>query len=672
MHKQTTALKVGQLLKPLLKASCRVSLLTLLTLAGTATLEPRLSAIAAPVTQLNQWRFDPASNQLEVILQAGVTPRYFLMAQPARIVLELPNTRLGNVQRQQAYSGAVRQIRAAQFQPETARLVLELAPNVVLAPEQVELERVGGSGNRWVLRPVIATPNPRSTPATPARSTTPTPTPATQIPSPIPTRVLIPVPPPAAAPEQASGAKPVEESVGDGSASPTTPPSVQAAVPPTPPSIEQPAPPTSTEQPTPAPVAPPAATPMEATRPLSSEVPTPLPPRPSLALETPMPPESSLKPAAKPPVAPSTNPTPETIASPNPATESLPPAAAIVPAPLPLPSLPSESVDPPVATVAPTSPPVQDSPAESPAFPTPTIAQVPPSDIPSTLPPATFPPNQSPTVTVPPLGESTPLPPTSADFTVTAPPSTTEAPPLALPSTPTPQAAQPSVTVPPLQRDALPDLSPGRVPMDRPTPTESPVPNRSQTTAAAPVIDFGQPIPELSSAQPPAAIAQTPNPLATNVLLPAGFRLSLRYPGNAPLPLPGEQSRQEVLVLQTEIRDPQGRTIAPVGTSVIGRFETTRSGSRFVTQAIALGTRNLSLAAQSEPLTGDRQVSENRLLINSGIGALAGGILGGFSGFDVLGGAAAGAAVTYLIAPKPATIQPGQTFQVQLTEDLQR
>jgi hypothetical protein len=153
------------------------------------------------------------------------------------------------------------------------------------------------------------------------------------------------------------------------------------------------------------------------------------------------------------------------------------------------------------------------------------------------------------------------------------------------------------------------------------------------------------------------------------VLLPAGSFLDLSYSGDRPLNVAGE-SKQEVLVLQTEIRDWQGNLIAPIGTAVIGRFESGISGNRFVAQAIALGTRNLPLSAESGSLGGNRQVSQNRLFLNSGIGALAGAIIGGFSGLDAVGGAAAGAAVTYVTTPKNATIQPGQVLQVRLTEDL--
>ena len=107
-------------------------------------------AAAAP---LENWRFDPNTNQLEVTVAAGITPRYSLLAQPTRIVLDLPNTQIGAVNPRGTYSGAVREIRVSQFQPNIARIVLELAPNAVLSNQQAQLQQ--SDQNRWTLRPIL-------------------------------------------------------------------------------------------------------------------------------------------------------------------------------------------------------------------------------------------------------------------------------------------------------------------------------------------------------------------------------------------------------------------------------------------------------------------------------------------------------------------------------------
>ena len=124
--------------------------------------------ISAPVTAapLTSWRYDAGANQLEVIVPAGVTPRYSLLTQPTRIVLDLPNTQMGAVDPRGSYSGAVREIRVTQFQPNVARIVLELSPNITLSDPQVQLQQVEDSDQtvgrfaarsvRWTLRPILA------------------------------------------------------------------------------------------------------------------------------------------------------------------------------------------------------------------------------------------------------------------------------------------------------------------------------------------------------------------------------------------------------------------------------------------------------------------------------------------------------------------------------------
>jgi len=189
-----------------------------------------------------------------------------------------------------------------------------------------------------------------------------------------------------------------------------------------------------------------------------------------------------------------------------------------------------------------------------------------------------------------------------------------------------------------------------------------------QITAAAPqqrTLTFGEPLPGGRSNAPLQAAT------GANVLLPAGTELSLLYPGDRALRLQAKPSQEEVLLLQGGIFDSRGNTIVPANTPVIGRFETTNLGSRFVVEAISLNGRNIPLLARSEPVGGRRQQPSDRsLLRNTGIGGLALFLLSGFSGVGLLAGAAGGVATTYVAAPQPATIQPGQIFQVQLTEDL--
>lgn len=121
---------------------------------------PPVAIAPAYASELTEWRFDPTTRQLELNVPGGTTPNYFLLAQPARIVLDLPNTVVSNPLEEQTYSGMIRSIRVSQFQPTLTRIVIELAPDAVLAPAQVELRQVSPSGSstpeQWIVRPLLA------------------------------------------------------------------------------------------------------------------------------------------------------------------------------------------------------------------------------------------------------------------------------------------------------------------------------------------------------------------------------------------------------------------------------------------------------------------------------------------------------------------------------------
>ncbi|MCC5609007.1 AMIN domain-containing protein [Nostoc sp. CHAB 5834] len=139
---------------------------------------------ATPVAKLENWRFSPKTQQLEITLSAGTTPRYFYLAQPSRLVVDLPNTKLGKVTTQQNYSGAIKSIRVSQLNAFDTRIVLDLAPGAVLNPKQIQLQPVSRKNStRWVLRPVISgkttavkpgnsPPSPKKQPQTPKKPPT--------------------------------------------------------------------------------------------------------------------------------------------------------------------------------------------------------------------------------------------------------------------------------------------------------------------------------------------------------------------------------------------------------------------------------------------------------------------------------------------------------------------
>jgi hypothetical protein len=155
-----------------------------------------LAPLVAPAqaATLSSWAFDPATHQLEIVVPQGTTPRFFLVAEPARIVLEIPNAEIGSVPMQQSYAtGAVRQIRVSQFQPGVSRIVIEMSPAAVFAPGQAELTQISSdsSGDRWVLRPLLAEEAPIAT-AVPSAVPNPSAVPDTVLPNTVLPNTVLP------------------------------------------------------------------------------------------------------------------------------------------------------------------------------------------------------------------------------------------------------------------------------------------------------------------------------------------------------------------------------------------------------------------------------------------------------------------------------------------------
>lgn len=259
----------------------------------------------------------------------------------------------------------------------------------------------------------------------------------------------------------------------------------------------------------------------------------------------------------------------------------------------------------------------------------------------------------------------------------------------------------PSVSVPPLENPEAQENEPLPVP-------EEPVSGEARATArdreterppheaiaasvvSAPVIEFGQPLPPTGSnltaaatVAPPelppteeatqtqgtaAETEETAANIARDVMLSAGSVVVLSYPGSAPLTLEDKSSRQEVLLVYSDLYDRSGKLIAPVGTPAIGRFVSDGDGIRYRTEALILDGRAIPFVAESDLIQGTRNINEGRTLSYSAVGAVAGAVLGGLAGGPLLGGAAAGAATSFLSSGKSATIEPGHVFPVRLRE----
>ena len=517
-----------------------------------------ISATVAQAATLSNWSFNPSTDQLEVSLPEGVQPRYFLVAEPARIVLDLPSTQVGAVPTENSYGGAIQQIRVAQFQPDLARIVLQLSPDTVLAPGQVKLEKLGSAeqgSQRWMLSPLVADA------ATPPSSFTPesaSPAPPSSEANPIVPPTLSPAPTPLSRSESRSEAS-----------------SMPAGLPPA-------LPPIALNAPT-------VAVPESAS----------LPPVSPRAVSIPIPVENAEARPTRPSTRDRQSTRAATRAADRQARRAQPEARRVE-----RPSTPQSAL--------------QNAPQPEQQQPIP-IAQA--------LPPATFTPPATGTVNVPALA------PSPAPLTVAANDSIPFGQPL------------PGSTV--------------DTPTTQPSPEPTVIPDRPNESPAA-----------------------TPPPLTEisvdsnfNTLIPADTQLSLYYPQDTPLEL-GSAPQDEVLFLSQNVRDRDGNLIIPVDSQVIGSFESSSNGSKFIARSIRIQGENRPISAESDSLGGKREASSNRIVRTSAAGAVVGLLLGLTTGLGVLAGIAlgalSGAGSAVVSSPQAAIIQPNQVVEVRLLEDLPR
>ena len=108
-----------------------------------------LSALPAQAGKLLQWRYDARRNQVEFSTEDGVQPRAQLITNPTRLVIDLPGTSFGRSQLVEPITNVrgIASLRVGQFDPQTARIVLELQPGYIIDSTQITFE--GVSPRQW-------------------------------------------------------------------------------------------------------------------------------------------------------------------------------------------------------------------------------------------------------------------------------------------------------------------------------------------------------------------------------------------------------------------------------------------------------------------------------------------------------------------------------------------
>ena len=147
-----------------------------------STLSVTLFESPADAGQLLSWKFDKNKNQLVFVTDEGVQPEAKLIANPTRLVIELPGTTLERTTVRETYSGAIRGFRIGQSTDDKVNLVIELAPGYTLDPNQVRFK--GSSSTNWTVElpsPKISRLSPQDRNSLPAERSIPLPPPKAPI-----------------------------------------------------------------------------------------------------------------------------------------------------------------------------------------------------------------------------------------------------------------------------------------------------------------------------------------------------------------------------------------------------------------------------------------------------------------------------------------------------------
>lgn len=106
----------------------------------------------AEAGRLQSWQLERSAENptLRFTTDDDVQPRAQLLANPTRLVIDLPGTRLDRPAITEAGTGTIQSLRIAQFDAQTTRIVIEFAPGYTIDPQQVRVR--GASPTQWAVQ----------------------------------------------------------------------------------------------------------------------------------------------------------------------------------------------------------------------------------------------------------------------------------------------------------------------------------------------------------------------------------------------------------------------------------------------------------------------------------------------------------------------------------------
>jgi N-acetylmuramoyl-L-alanine amidase len=125
-------------------------------------------SLPATAAEILSWQFNATENRIDFSTSAAVKPEAQMLANPSRLILDLPETRLNQPTSSQLLSNGIKSLRVGQFDIDRTRMVLELDPQYSIDPQQVLIQ--ASTNKQWSVQlptPQLLQSFPRGAPVGP-------------------------------------------------------------------------------------------------------------------------------------------------------------------------------------------------------------------------------------------------------------------------------------------------------------------------------------------------------------------------------------------------------------------------------------------------------------------------------------------------------------------------
>jgi N-acetylmuramoyl-L-alanine amidase len=113
-------------------------------------------SMPATAAEILSWQFNANENRIDFSTSSTVKPEAQLLANPTRLIVDLPDTRLNQPTSSQMLNNGIKSLRVGQFDVDRTRMVLELNPGYSIDPQQVLIQ--ASTNKQWSVQ--LPTPQP--------------------------------------------------------------------------------------------------------------------------------------------------------------------------------------------------------------------------------------------------------------------------------------------------------------------------------------------------------------------------------------------------------------------------------------------------------------------------------------------------------------------------------